>query len=67
MATIMVSRNDIQALAERLLNRAKSPVMDDLPETQRDMKFAALFLEHIAALGMPVGVVTLCYDNGFNT
>jgi hypothetical protein len=64
MATITVSRNDIQALAERLMNRANSPVINDLPETQRHMKLASLLLAHVAALGMPVGLVSLSYDNG---
>ena len=67
MATYTVSRNDLQALAERLMNRAKSPVMDNMPETQKDMKLAALFLQHVAALGMPVGVVNLSYDNGLSS
>jgi hypothetical protein len=46
---------------------AKSPIMDNMPETQKDVKLAALFLQHIAALGMPVGVVVLTYENGLNT
>ena len=67
MATYSLSRNDLQALAERLMNRARSPIMDNMPETQKDMKLAALFLQHVAALGMPVGVVVLTCDNGLST
>lgn len=67
MAIYTVSRNDIQALAERLMNRSKSSILDTMPETKRDMKLAALFLSHVAALGMPIGVVSLSYDNGPNT
>ena len=67
MATYTLSRNDLQALSERLMNRARSAVMDNMPETQKDMKLAALFLQHVAALGMPVGVVVLTYENGLNT
>jgi hypothetical protein len=67
MATYPISRNDLQALAERLMNRAKSPIMDNMPETQKDMKLAALFIQHVAALGMPVGVVILTYENELNT
>jgi hypothetical protein len=47
MATYTVSRNDLQAPAERLMNRARSPIMDNMPETQRDMKLAALFLQDV--------------------
>jgi hypothetical protein len=67
MATYTVSRNDLQALSERLMSRAKSPIMDNMPETQKDMKLASLFLQHIAALGMPVGVVVLSYEDGMDT
>lgn len=67
MATYTVSRNDLQALSERLMSRAKSPIMDNMPETQKDMKLASLFPQHIAALGMPVGVVVLSYEDGLDT
>jgi hypothetical protein len=69
MATVMVSRNDLQALAERLSNRARSPLMDDMPETQKDLKLvvAFLILQHVAALGLPIGMVSLNIENGLNT
>jgi hypothetical protein len=47
--------------------RAKSAFMDNMPETQKDMKLAALFIQHVAALGLPVGVVILTYEKGLNT
>jgi hypothetical protein len=67
MATVMVSRNDLQALAERLHNRARSPLMDDMPETQKDLKLVVAFLQHVAALGLPMGLVSLTIENGINT
>jgi hypothetical protein len=41
--------------------------MDDMPETQKDVRLPALFLQHVAALGMPFGNVVLTYENGLNT
>jgi hypothetical protein len=41
--------------------------MDNMPETQKDMKLTVLFLQHVAALGIPVGVVVLTYENGLST
>jgi hypothetical protein len=49
------------------MNRSKSSILDTMPETQKDMKLAALFLSHVAALGLPIGLVSLSYDNGVNT
>jgi hypothetical protein len=49
------------------MNRAKSPILDNMPETQKDMKLVALFIQHVAALGMPVGVVILTYEKGLST
>jgi hypothetical protein len=41
--------------------------MDDLPGTQKDLKLVVAFLQHVAALGLPVGMVGLNIDNGLNT
>ena len=59
MATYSVSRNDLQALAERLSNRARTPLLDDVPETRKDLKLAAGLLAYVAALGLPISVVSL--------
>jgi hypothetical protein len=64
MATINVSHNDVQALAERLNNRSKSAILDQMPETPKDMKLAAAFLSYVAALGLPMGMISLTIDNG---
>lgn len=64
LAAAVVSRNDLQALA----NRARLPLRDDMPEKQKDRKLAvAFFLQHVTALGLPVGIVSLNIENGLNT
>jgi hypothetical protein len=52
-------RQDHQAPAERLMNRARPPLMDDRPETQKDIRLASPFIRHVPALALPVGVVVL--------
>jgi hypothetical protein len=67
MAKHVLSRNDIQALAGRLLSRGMSPLMDDMPETQRDIRLAALVLQYVASLGVPPTPITVENGNGWNT
>jgi hypothetical protein len=41
--------------------------MDDMPETQKDIRLASPFIRHVPALALPVGVVVLTYENGLST
>jgi hypothetical protein len=38
-----------------------------MPETQKDLKLAVAFLQRVAALGLPIGMVRLNIENGINT
>ena len=57
-----VTRQDINALADRLLSRAMSPLLDDMPSTQHDMLLAALLLQYVVSLGIPPTPISV--ENG---
>ena len=59
MAKHLISRNDIQALARRMEDRAWSPLMNDMPELQRDLRTAAIVLKHALDIGFPVNPIEL--------
>ena len=57
------SRTDIEALARRLLDRGTSPILDDMPSVQADMKSAALLLHYmVVVIGVPVTPIEV--ENG---
>jgi hypothetical protein len=64
MAKMVFSRNDILALAKRMERRSWSPLMNDMPETQRDLRACSTLLCWFLAQGMPVTIVEL--PNGDN-
>ncbi len=63
MAKHTFSRNDIQSLAKRLEDRAWSRLLADMPELQKDIRSAALILNHVVVvLGVPVTPIEI--ENG---
>jgi hypothetical protein len=44
MAKVVFSRKDVESLAGRLEDRGSTPLLDDMPQTQRDMRCAAALL-----------------------
>lgn len=49
-----ISRCEIAALAERLLARAQTRLMNNTPELRDDLRLAALVLQYALAIGFPV-------------
>jgi hypothetical protein len=60
MAVTVYTRVEMLALVERLANRAKSPLLSDMPETQRDIRAAAMILSTLLSLG--VGLDNICIE-----
>jgi len=64
MAKMTFSRRDIESLAGRLADRGTSPIMDDMPSTQHDMRSAAAILKYFVNVGVPVTVIEIDVFNG---
>ena len=67
MAKVTFSRKDIESLADRLLDRGRSPLMDDMPSTQRDLRCAAAILKYVTAQGVPPTVIEIDVNNDPHT
>jgi hypothetical protein len=50
MAGSKISRRDIDALADRMLARATSRLLEDQPALRADLKLAGLLLRHLLSL-----------------
>ena len=64
MAKHVLSRKDVEWLAERLENRATTPLLDDMPSLQQDLKITTRLLRFMVNYGMPVNPITIEIDNG---
>ena len=64
MAKHVLSRKDVESLAERLENRATTPLLDDMPPLQQDLKITTRLLRFMVTYGMPVNPITIDIDNG---
>jgi len=64
MAVIQISRIEIAALAERLMARAESRLMNGTPELQRDLRVAAIVLQAALSIGFPVRPIEIANDHG---
>jgi hypothetical protein len=62
MAKMVYTRSDIQSLAERMLDRSGSSLIDDMPDLQRDIRSAAKILRVVLSVGMPPSFVEI--ENG---
>jgi hypothetical protein len=69
MATVSYTRKDIEALVERSLNRAGSPLLRDMPELQRDVKAMAMILMNLLAIGVEIQSIMIedLYKDGSDT
>lgn len=62
MAITHYTRSDIERLAERLEQRARSIMLSDMPHLQADMRAAARLLVWVVEKGAPITTVEI--DNG---
>ena len=60
----VMSRKDVESLVERLENRATTPLLDDMPSLQQDLKITARLLRFMVNHGMPTSPITIEVDNG---
>ena len=63
MALIQITRLEIAALAERLMARAESRLMNGTPELQRDLRVAAIVLQAALSIGFPVRPIEIANDH----
>lgn len=59
MAVQSYTRTEIEALVERMLARAHSPLLNDMPELQRDIRAMAMILGTLLALGVELERIEL--------
>jgi hypothetical protein len=64
MAKVVFSRKDVESLAGRLEDRGSTPLLDDMPQTQRDMRCAAALLKYFTNVGVPVTPIEVDIFNG---
>ncbi len=64
MAKVTFSRRDVEDLAQRLLDCGSSPLMDDMPSVQRNMRAAAGLLKYFTNVGVPVSPIEIDIFNG---
>jgi hypothetical protein len=64
MAKVMFSRRDIESLAKRLEDRGTSPLMDDMPSVQSDIRCAAAILRFLVNVGVPISAIEVDVFNG---
>jgi hypothetical protein len=53
MAKLIYGRSQVSALAERLMNRGTSRLMNDRPHLQADIVLAAIILQRAVSIGFP--------------
>jgi len=54
MTKMQISRDEISKLADRLMARGTSVILEDQPQLQGDFTLAALVLRKLVENGMPV-------------
>jgi hypothetical protein len=64
MAKVTFSRRDIESLADRLHDCGTSPLMDDMPSVQRNVRCAAAILRYFINVGVPVSPIEVDVFNG---
>jgi hypothetical protein len=59
MAVTVYTRVAIEQLVIRLANRSASPLLNDMPELQRDIRDASSILATLLAVGHPIGTISI--------